>query len=175
MGLDGHESELRGFDACFYCLGVPSGGMSEAEYTRVTYDLALAIATPLARFNPGMTFVFVSGQGTDATEQGRSMWARVKGRTENALQRLPFRAVYSFRPGFIQPPPGYRARTTSYRVLFALMRPAWPLLRVLFPRQMATPASIGRAMLAVVRRGSPKQVLEPIDIHALAMEETAPS
>ena len=101
--LSAIEPKLANLDACFFCLGVSSAGMSEAEYTRVTYDLAMSAATTLARLNPQMTFVFISGVGTDSTEQGRTMWARVKGRTENAILRLPFRRAYTFRPGYIQP------------------------------------------------------------------------
>lgn len=106
------ESQLAGFDACFFCLGISSAGMSEKEYHRVTYDIALAAAVPLARLNPGMTFVFVSGAGTDSTERGRTMWARVKGKTENALLKLPFKATYMFRPAFIKPMHGITSNTT---------------------------------------------------------------
>src|SRR6266511_2511608 len=109
------ESELRNFDACFFCLGVSSVGLKEAEYTRLTYDLTLAAAETLARLNPQMTFVYVSGAGTDSSERGRSTWARVKGRTENALLRVPFKAVYLFRPGFIQPLHGIRSKTAWAR------------------------------------------------------------
>lgn len=164
------EEQLTGFDACFYCLGVSAAGMSEAEYARLTYDLTLAVAGTLARRNPAMTFVYVSGLGTDETEKGSVMWARVKGRTENALARLPFRAVYLFRPGVIQPVHGARSRTPSYRVLYALMGPVLPLARKLFPGKVATTETIGRAMLAVVRHGAPKAVLGSEEIEALARE-----
>ena len=107
----GVEEQLSGFDACFFVLGVSSAGMAEQAYTHLTYDLTIAVATTLARLNPGMTFIYVSGAGTDSTEKGRSMWARVKGRTENALLRLPFRAAYMFRPGIIQPLHGARSKT----------------------------------------------------------------
>lgn len=162
------EAELTGFGACFFCLGVSAAGMSEAEYTRLTYDLTLAVAGTLARRNPAMTFVYVSGLRTDETEKGSVMWARVKGRTENALARLPFRAVYLFRPGVIQPVHGARSRTPSYRVLYAVMGPLLPLARRLFPGKVATTETIGRAMLAVVRRGAPKAVLGSEEIEALA-------
>lgn len=163
------ESELRGFDACFFCLGVSSAGMTEADYTHVTFDLTLAAATMLSRLNPQMTFIYVSGAGTDATEQGRSMWARVKGRTENALQRLPFKGVYLFRPGIIQPLHGIRSKTKSYRVLYSLLGPLLSALRGLMPRSILTTESIGRAMLAVARRGAGKHVLESADIYAVAV------
>lgn len=168
MDYRGVESELQGFDACFFCLGVSSAGMDEAQYTRLTYDLTLAAAQVLARLNLQMTFAYVSGAGTDSTEQGRTMWARVKGRTENALQRLPFKAVYLFRPGVIQPLHGARSKTTAYRVTYTLTKPLLPLLRALFPRQILTTESVGRAMLAVARRGAPKATLEVGDIYELA-------
>jgi uncharacterized protein YbjT (DUF2867 family) len=168
------ESELRNFDACFFCLGVSSAGMKEAEYTRLTYDLTLAAAQTLARLNPQMTFAYVSGAGTDSTERGRSMWARVKGRTENALLRLPFKAVYLFRPGIIQPLHGIRPRTAWSRVLYSAMRPVLPLLRVLLPRLVLTTEIVGQAMLAVARHGAPTAVLEAQDISVLGREAAQP-
>ena len=123
------ESKLKGFDACFFCLGVSSSGISEADYYRITYEVTLAAAHTLARLNSQMTFVYVSGLGTDSTEQGRIMWARVKGKTENDLLRLPFKAVYLFRPGFIQPLHGAQSRTTSYRVIYSMLKPLFPILR----------------------------------------------
>jgi uncharacterized protein YbjT (DUF2867 family) len=165
--LSAHEGELAGFDACFFCLGVSSAGMSEERYARVTYDLTLAVATTLARLDPGMTFVYVSGMGTDGTERGRTMWARVKGRTENALLRLPFRAAYMFRPGLIQPLHGVRSKTTLYRLAYAAMAPLTPLLRRTFPRAVTTTEQVGRAMLAVARRGYARPVLESADINTL--------
>lgn len=161
------ESELRGFDACFFCLGVSSAGMSEPEYRKVTYDIATAAAEPLARLNPNMTFVFVSGAGTDSTEKGRIMWARVKGATENALMRLPFQASYMFRPGFIQPVEGARSKTAIYRFVYAAMTPLTPVLRRLFPSYVLTTHELGIAMLRVVRAGYPKRVMETSDIRAL--------
>ena len=163
------ESQLQGFDACFFCLGVSSVGMSEPDYTRVTFDLTLAAATTLARLNPQMTFIYVSGTGTDSTEQGKSMWGRVKGRTENALQRLPFKGVYLFRPGVIQPMYGVRSKTKLYQTLYTILSPLLSTLRALMPRWILTTESIGRAMLAVARRGAGKQVLEPPDIYAVSV------
>ena len=160
------EDALAGYDACFFCLGVSSLGMKEADYRRVTYDLTLAAAEILARLNPGMTFVYVSGASTDSTEKGRAMWARVKGATENALLRLPFRGAYMFRPGYIQPMHGIVSRTRFLRVLYALVAPLYPLWRRLFPRYVTTTERLGRAMLAVARRGAPKPVLENDDINA---------
>jgi uncharacterized protein YbjT (DUF2867 family) len=165
------ESDLTGFDACFFCLGVSSAGMSEADYTRVTYDLTMAVAATLARLNSQMTFVYVSGAGTDSSEQGRTMWARVKGRTENALQHLPWRAAYLFRPGAIEPLEGIRSKTRVYDFAYRLMRPFWPLLRVVLGDRLVTTADMGQAMLAVARHGAPTRVLEARDLHAIAAAE----
>jgi uncharacterized protein YbjT (DUF2867 family) len=161
------ESRLTGLDACFYCLGVSSAGMSEADYDHVTFGLTIAAAHTLSRLNPGMTFVYVSGQGTDSTEKGRTMWARVKGKTENAILRLPLKA-FMFRPGIIQPLDGIRSRTTLYRIGYILASPLLPLLRRAFPDQVLTTRDIGRAMLAVARKGYGKRVLETADIRAVA-------
>lgn len=163
--LSGVEDRLAGYDACFYCLGVSSVGMSEERYTKLTYDLALSVAGTLVRINPAMTFVYVSGAGTDASEKGRVMWARVKGRTENALRRLPFRAAYMFRPAGIVPMHGVRSKTAWYRVLYAAMSPLYPVLTALFPNGVTTTEKVGRAMLAVARRGYPGPVLETRDIN----------
>jgi uncharacterized protein YbjT (DUF2867 family) len=161
---------LQGFDACFFCLGVSSAGMSEADYTRLTYDLTLSVGRTLASRNPAMTFIYVSGAGTDSTEQGRSMWARVKGRTENALQRLPFKAVYLFRPGIIQPLHGIRSKTSSYQLFYSLTKPLLTPLRGLLPNVILTTQIMGQAMLNAARHGAPKPVLEAADIRALAIQ-----
>ena len=161
------EMELSGLDACFFCLGVSSAGMKEADYEHVTYGITMAAAESLSRLNPQMTFVYVSGAGTDSSEQGQTMWARVKGRTENALLRLPFKAAYMFRPGFIQPLHGIHSRTAVYRVFYALTKPLLPVLRRVFPDYILTTEQIGRAMLVVARRGAPKRILESKDIYAL--------
>ena len=161
------EKELTGYDACFFCLGVTSAGMSEADYDRVTYGIAAAAAETLARLNPQMTFVFVSGAGSDSSEKGRVMWARVKGKAENAVLRQPFKGAYVFRPGVIQPLDGIRSRTTAYRILYSLTKPLLPLLRWAFPGQILTTAQIGQAMLKVARSGAPKRILEAKDISAL--------
>lgn len=123
------EDELSGFDACFFCLGVSSARMSEPEYERGTYGIALAAGEALARLNPGMTFIFVSGAGTDSSEHGRVMWARVKGKTENALMRLPFKAACMFRPGVIEPVHGAKSKTGLYRLFYAISKPLLPALR----------------------------------------------
>jgi uncharacterized protein YbjT (DUF2867 family) len=161
------ETELTGLDACFFCLGVASSGMSEADYTRITHDFTLAAATTLAKLNPSMTFVYVSGSGTDSTERGRIMWARVKGKTENDILKLPFKAAYMFRIGFIQPLHGIVSKTKSYRIFYQLLTPILPLLRSLFPRQILTTEQVGRAMILVAKNGFPKPVLESKDISSL--------
>lgn len=165
--LSALDADLRGADACLFCLGASSAGMSEAAYTRITHDLTLSVAGHLARLEPGMVFIYVSGAGTDSSERGRIMWARVKGRTENDLRRLPFRRVYLLRPGFIQPLHGIRSRTRWYQLLYAVFRPLAPLVRVLFPGATLSTESLGRAMLVAARRGSPLEVLEARDLNQL--------
>ena len=162
------EPRLVGFDACFFCLGVSSAGMSEADYERVTYGITMAAATTLARLNKSMTFIYVSGAGTDSSEHGRIMWARVKGRTENALLQLPFKAAYMFRPGVIQPLHGIKSKTAAYRMLYTITEPLLPLLRRLMPGLILTTEQIGRAMITAARQGAPTRVLESRDISALA-------
>jgi uncharacterized protein YbjT (DUF2867 family) len=162
------ERELTGYDACFFCLGVSSAGMTEADYARVTYDFTLAAARLLAKANPEMTFIYVSGAGTDSSEKGRSMWARVKGRTENALLALPFKAKFMFRLGFIQPMHGIVSKTRLYRVLYAAIAPLVPVLKAVCPSAITTTERVGRAMLALAKRGGGKTLLENADVNALA-------
>jgi uncharacterized protein YbjT (DUF2867 family) len=162
------EGELAGHDACFFCLGVSSAGLSEAEYTRVTYDFTIAAASALVRLNPGMTFVYVSGAGTDSSGSGRVMWARVKGRTENALLALPFKAAYMFRPGLIQPLHGIVSRTRGYRVFYIVARPFLPVLKAISPGSITSTERLGRAMIQAARAGAPKRFLNTRDINALA-------
>jgi uncharacterized protein YbjT (DUF2867 family) len=164
--LSSNEHLLTGLDACFFTLGVSSAGMSEANYERITYGLTLHAAQTLSRLNPGMTFVYVSGQGTDSTEKGGTMWARVKGRTENALLALPLKA-YMLRPGIIQPLDGIKSKTIAYRIAYAAARPVLPLLRSALPNQILTTREIGKAMLKLARQGYPKPILEIKDIRAL--------
>jgi uncharacterized protein YbjT (DUF2867 family) len=165
--LAGIGDRMAGYDACFFCLGVSSTGISEDAYRRVTYDITVAAGQALARLNPGMTFVYVSGQGTDSTEHGRSMWARVKGRTENALLAMPLQ-TYLFRPGYIQPMHGASSKTRLYRLLYRVTTPLYPVLRRMVPRHITTTERVGRAMLNVARSGAPKRILENPDINALA-------
>ena len=164
--LSSVEGEMAGMDACMFCLGVTSAGLSEEEYTRVTHDLTLSVARTLASANPDMTFLFISGQGSDSSERGRVMWARVKGRTENALLAMPFGAVYVFRPGGIIPLHGVTSRTAWIRIALALTRPLYWLFRR-FPGVVTTSEQLGRAMIAVARNGYPRRVLETRDINAV--------
>jgi uncharacterized protein YbjT (DUF2867 family) len=161
------ESQLTGFDACFFCLGVSSFGMAETAYRHLTYDLTIAVAQRLAWLNPQMSFIYVSGAGTDSTEKGRTMWARVKGATENALMRLPFRSAYMFRPGAIVPLHGVTSKTPLYRFAYAALRPAWRPLQAIFPSAITTTEQIGRAMLHAAKSGAPKPILESADINKL--------
>ncbi|MBX3269674.1 MAG: epimerase [Sandaracinaceae bacterium] len=157
--------ELADLDACFWCLGISSAGVSEAEYTKITYDYTMAAAKVLAEASPGLVFCFVSGEGTDETERGRSMWARVKGRTENAVKRA-FDDAYLFRPAYIRPMRGARSKTTLYRVLDPLLVGLSPLLR---PMGMATSTvEIGKAMIAAVLGLSDERLLASKQINALA-------
>jgi len=160
----GAEQELTGYDACLFCLGVSSAGMTEEAYRQVTFGYTLAAAQTLVRLNPAMTFLYISGAGTDSTARGRVMWARVKGETENALLALPFKAAYMFRPGFIQPMHGIKSKTKSYRILYSILAPISPLLLKLFPNSMTTTEQLGRAMLRVAKQGYPKHILEAKDI-----------
>jgi uncharacterized protein YbjT (DUF2867 family) len=168
------RSRLSGFDACFFCLGVSSLGLTKDAYRRVTYDITLAAAETLVGLNPGMTFVYVSGAGTDSTGRGRSMWARVKGATENALLRLPFKAAYMFRPGLIVPLLGIKSKTPVYRMFYAAARPLLPILEALVPGAVTTTEKIGKAMLTAAREGAAKPVLDTADINALARRLPAP-
>ena len=162
------EEKLTGFDACFFCLGIGSAGMAEKDYEHVTYGITTAAAETLSRRNPKMTYIYVSGAATDSSEKGRMMWARVKGKTENALLRMPFAAAYMFRPGFIEPAHGEISRTKLYRILFTFAKPLLPLLRRVFPNQILTTEQIARAMLNLVTRPYPKPILEIQDIRAAA-------
>ena len=161
---------FSGVDACIFCLGVSAGGMSEADYTRLTFDVTVAAARALLQASPKATFIYVSGAGTDSTEKGRAMWARVKGRTENELLRMPFGAVCMFRPGLIRPMNGERSKTPAYRALYTFLGPTLGVFRALAPSLATTTEEVGRAMLTVARRGAPKRVLESADIIALAID-----
>jgi uncharacterized protein YbjT (DUF2867 family) len=161
------EARLTGYDACFFCLGVSSVGMDEARYRHLTYDITLAAARTLAKLNPQMVFVYVTGRGTDSSEQGRSMWARVKGKTENDLLKLPFKAAYMFRPAGILPLHGIRSKTAWYQAVYVAVAPLLTLLNRIAPKYMTTTEQFGRAMIKVARDGFPKPVVESEDIHRL--------
>ncbi len=162
---DDIEAKLTGYDACFYCAGISSAGMNEADYTVVTYDTPLAFASTLSRLNPDMVLTHVSGQSTDGTEKGRIMWARVKGRAENALMKLPFKGVYNFRPGLMTPKPGQKHVKALFRAGLVLA----PVMKLFLP--FLTLEQVGRAMIHCVKSGAPKQVLEVKDIAALVSSE----
>jgi len=163
LTLKENDEKLKGYDACFFCAGVSSIGMKEAKYTRNTYDTTLTFAKATGP-NPQMSFVYVSGGGTDSSEKGRLMWARVKGKTENDLMKLPFRKVYAFRPGYMQPTPGLKNANKLY-FLFSWLYPVW---RRAFPKFVTTLAELGLAMINVVLKGYSKTVIEVADIKILA-------
>jgi len=163
------EPELTGFNACFFCAGVSALGKTEEEYTRLTYDLTMGVARTLLRTSPDLTFIYVSGAGTDASERGRMMWARVKGRTENALLSLPFRAAYMFRPGAVMPLHGIRSSTRWYNVIYAGVKPLYPVLSRLAPTMITTTEQLARAMIAVARNGYSTHVLGMADINRFSI------
>jgi len=167
LDLSSIQSELSGFDACFFCLGVSSAGMSEENYRHITYDLTLSVARTLSRTNPGMTFIYVSGFGADSTEQSRTMWARVRGQTENELLRLPFRAAYIFRPAAILPRNGNSSKTTLTRLAYILAWPFFSILERWLPNYVTTTEKLGRAMIKVAKQGTSKSVIESKDIHGI--------
>lgn len=168
--FSGMEKELTGLDACFFCLGVSSAGMGEERYRTLTYDLTLGVARTLARLNPSMTFIYVSGAGADSTEKSRIMWARVRGKTENDLLRLPFRGSYVFRPAAVTPRNGIQSSTRLYRFLYTVLGPLLPLLNLLFPKYVTSTDRFGRAMLEVARHGASKRVLENDDINEVVRQ-----
>jgi uncharacterized protein YbjT (DUF2867 family) len=157
------DADLQGYDACFFCLGVSSAGMSESDYTRLTFDLTVGWAQVLARINPAMTFVYVSGAGTG----GKAMWAQVKGRTEDALLAL-FPSAYMVRLSALRAMHGEVSKTRWTRIAYAVVRPLLPLVRAIAPGAVISTEELGRAMLRAARQGAPKRVLEPSDIRALA-------
>ena len=161
------QSHFIGYDACFFSLGVSALGLSEERYHHLTFDLTLAVARSIVQVNPNLTFCYVSGAGTDSTERGRTMWARVKGKTENALLALPFRAAYMFRPGFIVPLKGVRSKTRLYQTFYSVLGPLLPLLRRASPRLVTTTVIVARAFIEVAGKGYPRRVLEMEDINAL--------
>jgi len=166
LKLDEFTNQLTGYDACFYCAGVSSVGMTEQDYTHITYDITMHFANKLASLNPDMVFTFVSGAGTDSSEKGKSMWARVKGRTENALMQLPFKRAYNFRPGFMKAMPGQKNIKSFYYFIAWL----YPFFRVALPNYVSTLREVALAMINCVIRGYPEQILEVKDIKLVAKE-----
>ncbi|MCX6283002.1 MAG: epimerase [Bacteroidetes bacterium] len=162
-------SEMKGYDSCFFCLGVSSAGMKEEEYTKLTYNLTLTFAKTFISQNPGSAFCYVSGAGTDSSEKGRVMWARVKGRTENALLALPFRSAYMFRPGFIEPLKGIKSATKLYNTLYIVLRPLFPVIRAM-PKFATDTVRVGKAMINVALRGYEKKHLECTDINIISKQ-----
>jgi len=166
--LSSIENELSGYNACFFCLGVSSAGLSEEKYHKLTYDLTLNFAKTVLKLNPEMTFCYVSGTGTDSTEKGNTMWARVKGKAENALLAMPFKSAYMFRPGYIQPLRGIKSKTALYNASYLITTPFYPLLKRLFPKFITNTELVGKAMINVVLNGYDKVHLENEDINRLA-------
>lgn len=164
--LDEVTAELTGYDACFYCAGISSNGMKESEYSYITYDTTMHFANTLIHFNPNMIFSFVSGSHTDSSEKGKVMWARVKGKTENALLKLAFKKEYNFRPGFMKPTKGQKNVKGYYKVISSMT----PLLRLIFPNQISTMKEVGLAMINSALIGYPTQILEIEDIKKLAKQ-----
>lgn len=162
------DADLRNVDACFFCLGVSASGLSEEKYTALTYSLTMAVAERLSRFSPQASFVYVSGAGADSSEQGSSMWARVRGKTENALLRLPFKHVHVLRPAVIQPLNNIVSKTASYRIFYKVLSPLLTFGRKLFPSHVLTTEVIGQAMLQIARRGAPVSVLNAAAIYEVA-------
>jgi uncharacterized protein YbjT (DUF2867 family) len=169
--FDWHDVDLKGFDACFFCLGVSSLGKSEADYRRVTYDLTMSLAQALVKASPQAVFLYVSGAGTNA--QSKQMWARVKGVTENALMALPFRDVYCFRPGYIQPMHGVKSKVGWYSAMYVAASWMYPLLRRVLPGMVTSTEAVGRAMLKVARDGWPQKVLGSKEINAAGQQPAA--
>jgi uncharacterized protein YbjT (DUF2867 family) len=162
------QAEITGTDAVFFCLGVPSARMSEADYRRITQDLTLSVATAMATSNPGSTFVYVSGEGADSTERGRVMWARVRGATENALLAKPDLNTYIVRPGIVQPRNGAASKVALYRWGYRIATPLFPILRKLAPKLVTSTEHIGRAMIALARSGNPDRILRNHQVNAIA-------
>jgi hypothetical protein len=162
--LPDHDEKLKGYDACFFCAGVSSVGMKELEYSKITFDITCHVAKVLLKQNKDMTFIYVSGAGTDSSEKGRSMWARVKGKTENTLTKMGFKNVYNFRPGIMKPTPGQKNILKIYRSLGWL----FPIIQLLFPNSSSTMKQIGLAMINSLTYGYEKQIIEVKDLKILA-------
>jgi hypothetical protein len=154
------EDQLTGYNACYFCMGVSSIGMTEEDYRHITYDLTMHVANTLVKLNPDMSICYVSGVGTDSSEQGRTMWARIKGKTENDLMKLPFKAAYMYRPGYIQPIKGMK---NTYK-MYKLFGPFYPIIKTFFSKYACSLNDLGHSMINVVLHGSDVQILENKDI-----------
>lgn len=165
------ENLLSGYNACYFSLGISSAGMKEMDYSKITYDFTMAAANILAKLNPDMTFCYVSGTGTDSTEKGRTMWARVKGKTENAILALPFQNSYMFRPGYIQPMNGIKSKTKLYNLIYTFTKPIYPLMKKFAPDYVTNTDKLGQAMINIVLDGYTKTIIKNKDINELARTE----
>lgn len=164
--LTGLTGEMTGYNTCFFCLGISSAGLKENEYHKITYDLTLNVARTLVNLNKKMTFCYISGAGTDSSEKGRIMWARVKGKTENALLSLPFRNAYMFRPGFIQPLRGIKSKTRLYNAIYFVLSPLYFVLKH-FDGFVTNTETFGKAMIYTALKGYNKNILENKDINKI--------
>jgi uncharacterized protein YbjT (DUF2867 family) len=156
------------YDACYFCLGISSFRMNERDYNKITYKITLHLAKLLSDINSDLSFCYVSGTGTDSSEKGKTMWARVKGKTENAILNLPFKSVYLFRPGYIQPMDGVKSKTALYNALYTFMKPLYPLFKLIIPSKVTTSVNIGKAMIYTTLHGYDKNILYNKDINELA-------
>lgn len=166
--FSGIADQLKTYDACFFCMGISSMGLKEADYEKVTYQYTIALARQLVKQNPKMTFTYVSGEGTDSTEKGRVMWARVKGKTENELINMGFKQTFMFRPGFIIPKRGIKSRTKAYQFVYDYFMWLVKLMKAIAPNSVVDTTQLGLAMIHSVQRGYPKNILKPKDIITLA-------
>lgn len=162
------KESLTGYDACFFTLGVSVVGLNEEQYTRITHDFTIETARVLKELNPELTFCYVSGQGTDSTEKGRSMWARVKGKTENALLNMGFKRAYMFRPGFIQPKKGVKSKVWWYQAIYDVFGIFYPILKTLAPKAITSTDRVGLSMISILEHDPGKNIIDPSDINELA-------
>ena len=169
--LSSIEEQLKSYNACYFCMGVSAFRMSEADYTKVTHDLTLHFAETVLKMNPEMFFTYVSGVGTDSSEKSKTMWARVKGKTENDLLAMPFKAAYMFRPGFIQPMKGIKSATKLYNAIYVVFKPLYPLLKAISPNGITSTVQVGQAMINVTMDGYQSKILHSIEINELARKQ----
>jgi len=162
------ENELKGYDACYFSLGVSSAGMKEEKYRTITYGYTLAAASILRKINDNMTFIYVSGVGTDTTEEGRTMWARIKGKTENDIIKLGFKQAYMYRPGYIQPEKGIKSKTKLYNALYVVTKPLYPIFNILIPNQLTTTTKLGKSMINVTLKPYSNNIITNRDINIIA-------